>query len=92
MVIVSPEHLSRSLVSDVTTLSHCQRHYLQRSCNTRPRRKRVGMLGFFFPASLSGSLEETRFPGMPYIVFPGNVGGPAALTEAVQRLSLKLTE
>jgi len=31
--------------------------------------------------------EETRFPGMAYIVFPGNVGGPSALTDAVTRLS-----
>ncbi len=31
--------------------------------------------------------EETRFPGMAYIVFPGNVGGPSALTDAVARLS-----
>lgn len=30
---------------------------------------------------------ETRFPGMAYIVFPGNVGGPSALTDAVARLS-----
>ena len=29
---------------------------------------------------------ETRFPGLPYIVFPGNVGGPSALTDAVQGL------
>ncbi len=29
---------------------------------------------------------ETRFPGMPYIVFPGNVGGPDALLEAVTKL------
>ena len=30
--------------------------------------------------------DETRFPGMAYIVFPGNVGGPSALTDAVARL------
>jgi uncharacterized protein YgbK (DUF1537 family) len=28
--------------------------------------------------------KETRFPAMPYIVFPGNVGGPDALLEAVR--------
>lgn len=32
--------------------------------------------------------EETRFPGMPYIVFPGNVGGLSALTDTVSRLSV----
>ena len=26
---------------------------------------------------------ESRYPGMPYIVFPGNVGGPEALVEIV---------
>ena len=31
--------------------------------------------------------EETKFPGMPYIIFPGNVGGPSALTDALHRLS-----
>ncbi len=30
---------------------------------------------------------ETRYPGMPYVVFPGNVGGPDALKEAVAILS-----
>lgn len=31
--------------------------------------------------------DETRFPGMPYIVFPGNVGGPSALTDAFHQLT-----
>ena len=30
---------------------------------------------------------ETRFPGMAYIVFPGNVGGASALTDAVTCLA-----
>ncbi len=29
--------------------------------------------------------SESRFPGIPYLVFPGNVGGPGALAEAVSR-------
>ena len=29
---------------------------------------------------------ETKFPGLPYVVFPGNVGGPEALHNAVQKL------
>jgi uncharacterized protein YgbK (DUF1537 family) len=29
---------------------------------------------------------EARFPGMAYVVFPGNVGGEAAVTEIVDRL------
>ena len=28
---------------------------------------------------------ETRFPGLAYVVFPGNVGGPEALSEAQRR-------
>jgi uncharacterized protein YgbK (DUF1537 family) len=30
---------------------------------------------------------ETRFPGMPYVVFPGNVGGPDTLAEIVMELT-----
>ncbi len=30
--------------------------------------------------------EETRYPGLPYVVFPGNVGGEAALFEAYQKV------
>ena len=30
---------------------------------------------------------ESRFPGMDYVVFPGNVGGPAALAEVHRKLS-----
>lgn len=29
---------------------------------------------------------ETRFPGLTYVVFPGNVGGPDSLAEAVHKL------
>lgn len=31
--------------------------------------------------------EQTKFPGIPYVVFPGNVGGVDALTTAFARLS-----
>jgi uncharacterized protein YgbK (DUF1537 family) len=30
--------------------------------------------------------EETRYPGLAYIVFPGNVGGPETLAEIVKEL------
>ncbi|MFK7603572.1 four-carbon acid sugar kinase family protein [Deinococcus sp. SM5_A1] len=30
---------------------------------------------------------ETRFPGLPYIVFPGNVGSPGSLADLFQMLS-----
>jgi uncharacterized protein YgbK (DUF1537 family) len=29
---------------------------------------------------------ESRFPGLPYVVFPGNVGGPRALEQLVLQL------
>jgi len=32
--------------------------------------------------------QETRFPDMPYIVFPGNVGGHDALVQIVDKLAL----
>ncbi|MGQ9687093.1 MAG: four-carbon acid sugar kinase family protein [Thiobacillaceae bacterium] len=32
--------------------------------------------------------EESRHPGLSYIVFPGNVGGPQALAEVVSQLSV----
>jgi uncharacterized protein YgbK (DUF1537 family) len=30
--------------------------------------------------------EESRFPGLPYVVFPGNVGAPDTLAEVVAEL------
>jgi uncharacterized protein YgbK (DUF1537 family) len=30
--------------------------------------------------------EGSRFPGMSYIVFPGNVGGETSMTDVVQAL------
>ena len=30
--------------------------------------------------------DESRFPGLPYVVFPGNVGGPEALEQLVSQL------
>jgi uncharacterized protein YgbK (DUF1537 family) len=37
------------------------------------------------PVWLPGA--ESRWPGIAYVVFPGNVGGPGALREAVDRLA-----
>ncbi len=33
--------------------------------------------------------DETKFPGLPYIVFPGNVGGPEVLAHAIEILHSK---
>ena len=30
--------------------------------------------------------EESRFPGVPYVIFPGNVGEESTLREAVELL------
>jgi uncharacterized protein YgbK (DUF1537 family) len=49
--------------------------------------KRALVLGQILPGVPVWSLgPESRFPGIPYIVFPGNVGGPGALAEVVKRL------
>lgn len=46
--------------------------------------KRAMVLGQILPGVPVWELgPETKFPGMPYIVFPGNVGGPDALVEAL---------
>lgn len=47
------------------------------------------VLGQLFPGVPVWKLEGgSRFAGIPYIVFPGNVGTPESLKEAVQALSL----
>jgi uncharacterized protein YgbK (DUF1537 family) len=33
--------------------------------------------------------EESRFPGLPYIVFPGNVGATDAMVQVVNKLGMK---
>jgi uncharacterized protein YgbK (DUF1537 family) len=49
--------------------------------------KRAFVLGQILPGVPVWSLgPESRFPGIPYIVFPGNVGGPGALAEVVKKL------
>ncbi len=51
---------------------------------------RARVLGQLFPGVPVWRLEsgpQSRFEGVPYIVFPGNVGGPESLREAVKLLS-----
>lgn len=46
--------------------------------------KRALVLGQILPGVPVWELGvETKFPGLPYVVFPGNVGGPDALAEAI---------
>ena len=50
--------------------------------------KRTMVLGQILPGVPVWKLgAETKFPGLPYVVFPGNVGGPDALVEAVNQFN-----
>ena len=50
--------------------------------------KRAMVLGQLSPGIPVWELgAETQFPGLPYVVFPGNVGGPDALAEAVNKFN-----
>lgn len=49
--------------------------------------KRVRVMGQIkpgVPVWMTG--EESKFPDMPFIIFPGNVGGPTTLSEAIEVL------
>jgi uncharacterized protein YgbK (DUF1537 family) len=49
--------------------------------------RRAMVLGQILPGVPVWQLgTETRYPGLSYIVFPGNVGGPEALSEVVLAL------
>lgn len=49
--------------------------------------RRVDVLGQLLPGvPLWRMGPETRLPGLPYVVFPGNVGGPEALREGFEVL------
>ncbi len=55
--------------------------------------KRAMVLGQILPGVPVWRLGlETRFPGLPYIVFPGNVGGPTALQAVVRRMKSERSE
>ena len=47
----------------------------------------LGQLAPGVPVWRLESGPQSRFPGVPYIVFPGNVGGPESLSQAVRMLS-----
>jgi uncharacterized protein YgbK (DUF1537 family) len=50
--------------------------------------KRAIVLGQILPGVPVWKMgPETRFADMPYIVFPGNVGGPDALVQIVDKLA-----
>ena len=50
--------------------------------------QRARVLGQILPGIPVWELGPgTKYPGLPYVVFPGNVGGPDALQDAVQKLN-----
>jgi len=48
--------------------------------------KRAMVRGQILPGVPVWQLEAGRYPGLTYIVFPGNVGGEHALVEIVSKL------
>jgi uncharacterized protein YgbK (DUF1537 family) len=51
---------------------------------------RAEVLGQILPGvPVWRTAAESRWPGLVYVVFPGNVGGPDALSEVVTRLKYK---
>ncbi len=49
--------------------------------------KRALVLGQIYPGVPVWKLgPESRYPGIPYVVFPGNVGGDSTLLETVEKL------
>jgi len=50
--------------------------------------KRALVLGQILPGIPVWELgAETKFPGLPYVVFPGNVGGLDALAETMSKFN-----
>ena len=49
--------------------------------------RKARVLGQILPGVPAWRLgSESKYPGLPYIIFPGNVGGPAALAQVIQIL------
>ena len=44
----------------------------------------MGQIKPGIPVWMTG--EESKFPGLPYVIFPGNVGTNTTLREAVETL------
>jgi uncharacterized protein YgbK (DUF1537 family) len=51
--------------------------------------RRAEVAGQMLPGTISVWIlpEDSAFPGLPYVIFPGNVGEPETLAEVVQRLA-----
>ncbi len=88
-------HVSDSLVAIVRAIEARPRYLLAKGGITSSdvatqglAVKRALVLGQILPGVPVWQLgPESRHRGMPYIVFPGNVGGPTALAEIVEMLA-----
>ena len=90
--------ISQALVKIVRSVSIRPRYILSKGGITASdiatqalgivRAKVLGQISPGIPVWEIGS--EGRFPGMPYIVFPGNVGSIDAVTEVIHRLREKV--
>ena len=89
--------VSRALVKLLKNLSSTPRYLIAKggitACDLATAAmgvKRAMVLGQALPGVPVWRLgQENRFPGMPYIVFPGNVGGPDAVADIVRMLRKK---
>ncbi len=87
--------ISQALVTLVSTLSKKPRYLVAKGGITSSdlatqglHVKKMYVLGQVLPGVPANRLgDESRFPGLAYIVFPGNVGNEAALTTLVHQLS-----
>jgi uncharacterized protein YgbK (DUF1537 family) len=88
------KQVSAALTSVVKSISTHPRYLLAKGGITASdvateglKVKRAMVLGQILPGVPVWRLgPESRFPGIPYVVFPGNVGGPTALVDAVKKL------
>lgn len=69
-------------------LYHCQgRHYVQHRGTEALGVKKANVLGQICPGIPVWQTDAgSRFPGIPYVIFPGNVGGEETLRQAVEIL------
>jgi uncharacterized protein YgbK (DUF1537 family) len=51
--------------------------------------RRAEVAGQMLPGTISVWIlpEDSAFPGLPYVIFPGNVGEPETLAEVIERLA-----
>lgn len=88
------QRISESLIAIVRAINERPRYLIAKGGITSSdvatkglNVKRALVLGQILPGVPLWQLgPESRHPGMPYIVFPGNVGGPTAIADVVAML------